>query len=182
MGQQLQSINDGIVSLGTSASNLTLNAAFTGSVDTSICRFNAAATTAGDISETTTVADGTIVLISAPGLYHVAFSFTGTGAVNIAGGISFGAATAVAIVADPVVNVANVVASADIVSIAANIQEVTLSGVFEVTAAAVALGAGTGAGAARVMFHATNSAGAVPVGIAVASAQYRIIKIGEFNG
>jgi hypothetical protein len=175
------SLNQALVNQATSARNQTLQAGFTGTADTSICRFNAAGTVTGAITETTTPADGTRVLITSPGIYHVAFSFTFVGAVAVAGGISFGAATVANITADPVVNVANVIASADMVSLATLTQQMSLSAIFVVTGAAVALGAGTGAGTAGVMFHATDSAGAVPVGIPVASAQYRIIKLADTN-
>jgi hypothetical protein len=183
MSAALQSLNQGLVTQSTSATNQTLQAGFTGTADTSICRFNAAGITAGSVTETTTAADGTIVLLTTPGLYHVSFSFTFVGAVAVAGGISFGAATAAAIVADPVVNVANVIASADMVSLAGVTQQMALSAIFFVTqaAATLALAGSTAAGTARVMFHATNSAGAVPVGIPVASAQYRILKLAETN-
>jgi hypothetical protein len=176
-----QSINQAMVTRRTSAFNQTLNAAFTGAVDTAICRFNAAGTLVGAITETTTGDEGTRVLITSPGIYHVEFSCTVLGAVPIAAGISLGAATVAAITADPVVGVANVIESQDVVSIAVLQFQVSLSAIVTVTGAAVSLGAGTGAGTAGIMFHLTDSGGAAPVGVPAASAQYRIEKLFESN-
>jgi hypothetical protein len=86
-----------------------------------------------------------------------------------------------AITADPVVGVANVIESQDVVSIAVLQFQVSLSAIVTVTGAAVSLGAGTGAGTAGIMFHLTDSGGAAPVGVPAASAQYRIEKLFESN-
>jgi hypothetical protein len=179
----MQSLNQALVTNPTSASNNTLQAGFTGTTDTSICRFNAAGTVVGDMTETTTAADGTIILITSPGVYHVSFSCTVLGAVAIAAGISFGASTAVAITADPVVDVANVIESQDVVSIAVLQFQVSLSAIVTVTGAAatLAIAGSTAVDTARIMFHLTNSAGAAPVGVPAASGQYRIQKLYESN-
>ena len=183
MGQQAQAINQALVNArATTATNQTINATPTGSSDTSILRFNAAAAIGGDIVETTTAAGGTQVFLRAPGIYYIGFSLTASGAAQpIAAGISFAASTAVAIVADPVVNVANVIASADVVGLAAIILQINLGVIVTVTEAAAVLAraASTAAVTARVMFHATDSGAAAPVGIAAASVQYRIIKLSE---
>ena len=183
MDFQAASINQALLGRTTSAFNQTLQAGFTGTNDTSICRFNAAATVTGAISETTTANEGSQILITEPGLYHVSFSCVVLGAVAVAAGISFGASTAANITADPVVAVANVIESQDVVSIAVLQFQVSLSAIVTVreAAAVLARAASTAAGTARIMFHLTNSAGAVPVGVPVASAQYRINKIFESN-
>lgn len=181
MGQQLQSINEAVLGASDALVTNTLNATPTGSADTSILRFNTDPGNTNAFTVATTAADGTIILIQEPGIYHASLDLVFDGAVLVAAGISFGAATAVAITADPVVNVANVIASADVDGNANGDQPVHLSVVFQVTEAAAVLAraASTAAVTARVMFHATNSAGAAPGGITAAGVQYRIEKLSQ---
>ena len=183
MGQQAASINQAILGGTDTAVTNTLNATPTGSSDTSIFRFNADPADTDAFTITTTAAGGTIILITQPGIYHVTLDFVFDGAVLIAAGISFGASTAVAIVADPVVNVANVIVSADVDGNANGDQPVHLEAIFEVTEAAAVLAraASTAVATARVMFHGTNSGGAAPAGITAAGAQYSIEKIAQSN-
>jgi hypothetical protein len=184
MSAAVQSLNQAMLGAESLLETNTLNAVPTGAADTSILRFNVDPADTSTYTVTTTAADGTVILILEPGMYLATLDFVFADAVSIAAGISFGAATAAAIVADPVVAVAGVIASADVDGDLNGDQPIHLEVAFEARAGAVtlALAGSTGAGTARVMFHATNSAGAAPAGITAASAQYRVQRLSPIYG
>ncbi len=155
--------------------NRVAQAGFTGTTDTAIVRMNAAAAVnvGGAFNEVTTAADGTIITVVSPGLYLAVFTWAVTGAVSIGVGIGIDLAQAGAIVADPAYATAGVIQADDpITSVAALVLIATSEGTFTVSAAQAAAGR-------TVMFMATNSAGAAPVGMVAASMSYRITKIAE---
>jgi hypothetical protein len=175
----MSSLNQAMLGVESLLQTNTLNAVPTGSGDTSILRFNVDPADTNTYTVTTTAVDGTVILILEPGIYLATLDFVFADAGAVAAGISFGAATAAAITADPVVNVAGVIVSADVDGDLNGDQPVHLEAVFEARGAAVTLAraGSTAVGAARVMFHASNSAGAAPTLITAASAQYRVQKL-----
>ena len=153
-----------------SASNDTVDAGMTGSTDTAVLEFAAAATPVGpSITEATTATAGTVVTIGHTGLYGVQLTLGFTGAVAVAAGIGINMAAA-PIVADPVVGTDGVIKAADMLMVADSTQVVDLATNFQVTAALAAAGF-------TLRFLATDSNGAAPAGIVVASVAYRLMKI-----
>jgi hypothetical protein len=164
-------INSALLLQVDSAINTVINATPTGSTDTAVLRFNAAATIVGTaLSEATTAAAGTIVTLGETGMFSVELTLGFTGAVAVAAGIGFGMAAA-PIVADPVVGTDGVIKAADMLMVASSTQVIDLGTVVNVSSAAVA------AGTATLRFLATNSGGAAPVGVVAASVNYRILKV-----
>lgn len=165
------------------AVNNTLNATPTGSTNTSVCRFNAAATVTDDsgyrnasIIETTTAADGTTIGVIQPGIYNFGATFAGTGAVALLWAISLNCAAA-ALTGDPALSQAGVLQIADTLGVAANTWVTPLSAVVPVGRTAA-----MAAGGALFRMHATNSGGAAPVGGVAAGFAYRLLKVCDFGG
>jgi len=170
------SITNAYVPDEVNANNNTVDAAMTGSGNTSVLEFAGDATVSANyIAETTTADLGTLVQVTSAGMYLVSFSFVFTGAVNVAGGISFNSALT-ALTADPVVGVAGVIFAQDATSAVDLNTQIGGEVCVRVTQADIA-----SANGASFRFLATNSGGAAPVGIVVSSVQYRIEKIASLS-
>lgn len=173
--QGIASINGAYVSDEVSATNDTANASFTGTTDTAVMRMNTSGAATGAMQVATTAASGTVITLNSAGLYMFSISMFYLGAVSVAAGISYGASNAAPITADPLVGVANVIWAVDLVGIAASSNPISHSVPVRVVQAEIAAGTST------LRIHATNSAGAAPVGIVAVGVQYRLEKIADLS-
>ncbi len=152
----------------------TINAAFTGAVDTAVLRFDATAVAFGSrLGVTTTVDNGTIVTIGAPGVYKVDLSVTATGAVATACGIGIDMAVE-PIVADPAIGTDGVIKATDDLGVVNLTQLIELSTVIYVSAVQAAA-------VVRVRFLCTDSEGGAPAGLVLAFGSFRVRQLAQVS-
>lgn len=174
-GAGLQSINLPLTDGGV-YSNITLNASFTGTTDTSTLRFNAAGTLPTNFfAEVGTLAtQGTIVSISDPGVYEVELVTSQTGAVTNVWGLSLGAATQ-PLVAVPAFGTDGCFQRAQQITLAGQTLSVVLTGIAILRTAVAKATAGVAA-ANNIRGLATATGGGAPTGVVAANVSLRIAK------
>ncbi len=151
-----------------------LNAAFTGAVDTAVLRFDNTAVAIGSrLGVITTVDNGSVVSIGAPGVYGVDLTVTVTGAVAAACGIGIDMAAA-PFVADPVIGTDGVIKATDNLGVVAMTQIVELSTVIYVSAVQAAA-------VVRVRFLCTDSEAGAPAGLVLAFCSFRVRQLAQVS-
>lgn len=146
-----------------------------GTTDDAVLRFAAVTVTVvgRGVASSTVAPNGTIVAISAPGLYLAELAYTIAAGTTVVGGISLNVAVGG-------LNTAPAFATAGMRDVlsgtapAATVVPVKFSTLIPITMALASV-----VGGALVRFHGTDAAGATPAGITTASAYYRVTKIAE---
>lgn len=156
--------------------NFLIDAAITGSTDTAVLRMAGPASinTGGAFTEVTTAANGTVVIVGLPGLYHVSFYWGQGGPRPLSLGIGVDMVTGAPIVSDAVWTTAGMIAvmAPDGVGGVSMVGE--LSATFSVTQAQAAIGR-------TVRMIGTNPVDGIPLGLGnqPQNNAYRITKIAE---